>query len=552
MKKARWGGFLAFLFLILVSNSTAQTFYVTSEPGQQLDLVDFAAGTVTDVYNIGSKPDSIIVNAQGQIFYTVPPLGTLQMFDPATAQDTVLANFGSGAPRDLVFEPDGTSILVSLYATGKLARYDLATGTSTIFPAKAIGLTLDGLAYDPAGNLYAVVSRNTLCQLDPATGAILQTVVLEPHFRVNGGDGIVYDPLTKNLWLTRVSTLGNGLIEIPLTESAPPVLGTPIFLQTGNIVTPDGIISDGQGNLYIGEALQHLTQYSIPTDSIVKRVLSQGIDGLAFVPGPAAPGQFSLAITPAKINTLDNQAISYTLSITTTNNYAPTFQISCSGLPSPAVCMTAGSSGVGSTQIQVQTQSLSVGTYDFSVSVTDGVTTESASAQVAIGDFAAALSSTSVTVGIGQSGTVGVAVTSHNGFSDPVTLSCSSPSGATCSFSPSSVIPSAAGTSSTLTIAVASRPSGSAQAGGSLAGATAWISLAIGILIPDVRRKTRRRLRLGCIVLLCIMFTVSCSTGSSNSGSGGGGSNPTTFTVSVQASSDNVVQNASNVTVTVP
>src|ERR1700723_3451361 len=113
MKRLRWAGLLAFLPIILGSNSTAQMFYVTDEPGQQLDVVDFNAGTVSDIYDIGSRPDSLIVNAQGQVFYTVTPLGTLQMFDPKTGQDSVLATFPSGYPRDLVFDPDGKSILIS-------------------------------------------------------------------------------------------------------------------------------------------------------------------------------------------------------------------------------------------------------------------------------------------------------------------------------------------------------------------------------------------------------------------------------------------------------
>lgn len=36
MKRLRWGGFLVFLLSVLGSSSTAQMFYVTSEPGQQL------------------------------------------------------------------------------------------------------------------------------------------------------------------------------------------------------------------------------------------------------------------------------------------------------------------------------------------------------------------------------------------------------------------------------------------------------------------------------------------------------------------------------------
>jgi len=555
MKRLRWVGLLAFLLSVLISHSAAQRFYVTSEPGQQLDLVDYTAGTVTNIFNIGSRPDSLIVNAQGQIFYTVTPLGTLRMFDPNTGQDTLLASLGSVFPRDLVFDPGGTSILVSLYGVGKLARYDMVSGTFTIFPSKAIGLTMDGLAYDPAGNLFAVVSRNTICQLDPATGAILQTVVLEPRSGLNGGDGMVYDTFTKNIWMTRVSTLGSGLIEIPLTETTPPVLGSPIFFQTGLIATPDGVISDGQGNLYIGEALQQLTQYSIPTDTVVKRLLSPGIDDLGFVPGPAATGgQFNVSLAPATITTLDNQSVNYTLSITTTNNYAPTFQITCTGLPSPAVCTPPPSALVGNSQIQVQTQSLPVGSYNFTVSVTDGITTHLSTGQVVIGNFAAALSSTSLSIGVGQSGTVGVSVSTNNGFSDPVTLSCSTPAGTTCSLSPASVTASASGTPSTLTISVQSRPSSisAARASASLANFLTGMSLAVGVLILPIGSKSRVKLKLGGLVVLCIIFSVSCGSSSTPQATHTGGSTPTTFTVSVQATAGTVVQNAGTVTVTVP
>jgi hypothetical protein len=551
MKRLRWCGFVAFLLSVAGPYSAAQMFYVTSEPEQQLDLVDLNSGTVTDIYDIGNKPDSLIVNAQGQVFYTVTPLGTLQMFDPTTGQNSVLANFGSGAPRDLVFDPDGKSILVSLYATGRLARYDLASGTASIFPATRIGLTMDGLAYDPAGNLFAVVSRNTICQIDPTSGAILQTVVLEPPLKVNGGDGLVYDPFTKNLWATRDSTVGNGLIEIPLTASTPPVLGAPIFLQTGNIATPDGIISDGQGNLYIGEGLQYLNEYNIPTDTVLKRVLSLGIDDLAFVPG-AIPPEFSVAITPPSITALDNQSVSFTLNITAANNYAPTFQVNCAGLPSTAVCAVANSVPVGSTKIQVQTQSTPVGNYDFSITVNDGVTTKTALANLAIADFAAALLSSNVTLEVGKSATVGVTVTTHGGYSNPVTLVCSSPSGTTCSFNPTSVIPSAGGTSSTLTITVFTRPAGNASSVASVASLASWACLAIGMLIFPISSRIRQgRGPLGCMLLILLVFCVSCG-GSGHPVTSTSGSAPTIFTVSVQATSENTAQNAGNVTVTVP
>lgn len=263
----------------------AQMFYSASEPTQRIDLVNFTTGQVNLVHEVGSRPDSILVRS-GKLLYTVTPRGTLEQFDPSTKTNKVLATFPNGGPRDMVYDPGRKSILIALYTSARLARYNFNTGSVTIFPSKKIGTSLDGLAYDPAGNLYAVVSHNTICQLDPNTGAILQTLVLEPHNKVNGGDGLLYDNFTHNLWAAHDGTQGNGLIEIPLTATKPPRLGSPIFRQTGKLHVPDGIVTDGVGNLYIGEGLQFLTQYSIPKDAIVKRVLVKGIDSPAFKSEP--------------------------------------------------------------------------------------------------------------------------------------------------------------------------------------------------------------------------------------------------------------------------
>lgn len=555
LKGLCWAGTLFFLLIVLSSAATSQMFYATGESSQQLDLVNFSAGTVTDIYDIGSRPDSLLVNTQGQILYTVSPLGTLQMYDPKTNTDTVLAKFGQGNPRDMVFDPGGNTILISLSATAQLARYDLKSGAVTIFPQKLqqLGSALDGLAYDPAGNLYAVVSHNTICQIDPNTGAVLQTLVLEPHSGTNGGDGIVYDTFTKNLWVAHNSTSGDGLIEIPLTQSNPPVLGAPILLQTGNFHVPDGVISDGKGNLYIGEGLQFLTEYNIPGDTVVNRVKVPGIDSLAF-----APANFTATLTPASVVVLVGETAAYTLNVTTADNSSPTLQVSCSGLPSAAACGVPATVGVGQAQFSVQSQSLTIGNYPFTISVTDGIVIQKLSAQLAVGDFSATLGSNSSTVGVGQSGTVSAVVTGQNGFSDPVTLSCTSPSGATCGFSPSTVNASATGTASTLTISVASRPASanfvrSFRWLGAITGATFPLIL----VVPAAFKRGARPYRWLClsILLLSVCLGASCggSSGSSPGGGGGGGpAGPTTFTVAVQATAHSTTKSIGNVTVTVP
>jgi sugar lactone lactonase YvrE len=270
-------------WLGLAVQVSAQAAYATSEPGQKLYKVDLSTGVLQVLYNIpDGRPDSLIVNNQGQILYSVPKktvpvvtLGYIGLFDPATGVNTVLVS-GIG-PRDLVLEPGGMSMLIGQYSPGAILRFNFVTGALTTV-AKKLG-SVDGLAYDPAGNLFAVIQHNLIVQFNPNTGAILKTLVLEPHYQINGGDGMTYDPYTGNLWVSHDGTLGNGLIEIPTDLS-----GFTLF-QTGNIRVPDGVVSDGKGNLYIGAGLQKLVIYNIPTDTITKAIKVPGIDDVALVPG---------------------------------------------------------------------------------------------------------------------------------------------------------------------------------------------------------------------------------------------------------------------------
>jgi sugar lactone lactonase YvrE len=181
MRNARW--LVLWVALSFVPRMSAQTFYATNEPKDKLVLVDFSTEAVSKLYKIGWPPDSLLVNSSGQIIYDVSPApgsnGALYLFDPSTDTNTVLVPSLS-YPRDLVFDPGQGSILISLYSQGKIARYNFVTGVVTKLP-NAVAGTLDGIAYDPLGNLYGVVNHNKVCQIDPSTGATLQTLKLTPH-----------------------------------------------------------------------------------------------------------------------------------------------------------------------------------------------------------------------------------------------------------------------------------------------------------------------------------------------------------------------------------
>ncbi len=262
------------LMLAMASHSFGQQLYITNEPQKKLEKLDLTSGKLTTVFGIDGEPDDLIMDSRGNLIYSVPSTGTIYRYDPATDSNTVLVT-GLKYARDLLIEPNGGTMLIAMYASGEIVRFNFTTGATTILAKKLV--TVDGLAYDPAGDLFAVANHNTIVQIDPVTGAVFKTLELEPHHATNGGDGMTYDSFTGHLWVSHDGTLGNGLIEVPTD------LSDFTLYQTGKIAYPDGIKSDGKGNLYIG-AIWTAVEYNIPSDTVTKSYVVKGADGIALIP----------------------------------------------------------------------------------------------------------------------------------------------------------------------------------------------------------------------------------------------------------------------------
>ena len=267
------------LVLLITFSSSAQQVYFSNEGKGLLQLLDLNSNPpqVTTLYTVGAKLDDLILNSAGQLIYSVPSTG-VNLYDPTTGQNTELVS-GLKSALDLIIEPGGQTMLIAVHP-GQIVRYNFATGATTVLVKEHE--TFDGIAYDPYGNLYAVAGHNTIIQINPVTGAILNTLVLEPHHGINGGDGMTYDSYTGSLWATHAGTTGNGLLQIPITAAG---LGSTFsFYPTPRVNAPDGIKSDGKGNLYIG-AIWTLAVYNIPTNTITQNVVVKGADGVSLVPG---------------------------------------------------------------------------------------------------------------------------------------------------------------------------------------------------------------------------------------------------------------------------
>jgi sugar lactone lactonase YvrE len=280
MKTAHFTGIVTVLMLAAVFSANAQQVYIANESQSKLQLLNLATSQFTTLYKIGGKPDDLILNANGQLLYTIPESGTINQWDPVTQQNTVIVSNLKWA-RDLEIEPGGQTMLIAVYAPGEIVRYNFTTGTTTTL-IKKLG-SCDGVKYDPYGNLYAVANHNTIIQINPATGAIIHTLVLEPHHGVNGGDGLTYDSFSNSLWATHDGTTGAGLLQIPVGPSGFTPAGFTFFPST-KYAAPDGIKSDGKGNLYVGSIATFFV-YNIPTNTVTTSLVASGADGVSLVPG---------------------------------------------------------------------------------------------------------------------------------------------------------------------------------------------------------------------------------------------------------------------------
>jgi subtilisin family serine protease len=170
-----------------------------------------------------------------------------------------------------------------------------------------------------------------------------------------------------------------------------------------------------------------------------------------------APPDFTLTATPATAGTQAGGVVTYSISIGAKNGFASTVSFSLSGLTTGQATWSFAPPSVtksGTSSLKVTTAtSLAPGSYPLTIKGVSGSLLHTASVTLVVAvprDFSIALSPGSVTVTAGGNATCTVSVGTTGGFSGNVSLAATGlPSGATATFSPSSV---AAPGSSTLTV----------------------------------------------------------------------------------------------------
>ena len=132
--------------------------------------------------------------------------------------------------------------------------------------------------------------------------------------------------------------------------------------------------------------------------------------------------------------------------------------------------------------------------------------------------FSLDLSASSATVMAGGSTTLMISASAVGGFNGQIALTCSAPSGLTCSLSPSTISPGASASSSTLSVSAASTP----PVGGYPAAAFLLPGLGVfGTILTTCKKRLVRKHLAGMsmlsLLLLSALFTLGCGSNNSKS-----------------------------------
>lgn len=123
-------------------------------------IVKVTNGTVTDVMTGLSGPNGVHIDSAGHVWVTEFGGGRVIKLDAATAATTVIAD-NQNSPNGVVLDEARNLLFFTSYSQGRLFKTDPAGGGAVTEIGQINGASLDGLALDACGNVYAVDQANS-------------------------------------------------------------------------------------------------------------------------------------------------------------------------------------------------------------------------------------------------------------------------------------------------------------------------------------------------------------------------------------------------------
>ncbi len=275
------------LVISLAPQAAASTVYATNVSVTQLQAINTSTNLVTWSFGTPGTPEGLTFDGQNQILYTTAFTGQLAMYSFTTHNSSTLTTFGTNQEGAYVtMDPSGTSALFGVTGVG-IERINLST--NAVSPLVNFA-DPRGIAFDSAGHLFAILGPNQLSQINPTTGAIINSIAL-PFTGSAGANGLAFDPVSGNLFVTDDANnlTVRGLYRVGTN------LSTATFLPGASGLFASGLTADGLGNLYIAEA-NHLDEYNIASDVLTTGTVDSGLFDVALQPVTTMPEPGSLIL----------------------------------------------------------------------------------------------------------------------------------------------------------------------------------------------------------------------------------------------------------------
>ncbi len=225
--------------------------YASDLDKAQIYKVDKTTGALLETIPVSEPVDSLIFDSNNNVIYsayTVDGVGEIRRINPTVgiSSDTLLATVGNDAV-DLALVPGGDFVLNTSQTTGKIYEVNLNQPGQTPITYGS-GQYTGGIVYDSSGRLFAV-SNSNIVELNPKTFSVIAS-----SGTLSGLDGLAFDSVTGDLIASsraiNSASGREGFYELSLQPGN--FLHATLITSSSFPTTfdPDGLESDGEGNLY--------------------------------------------------------------------------------------------------------------------------------------------------------------------------------------------------------------------------------------------------------------------------------------------------------------